>query len=98
MTIVRMGALASAFVAALIGFWLLQSSVTSAAGAWEAVNPDVSTGKGVRLEIRLVGSKPITGPITVQAVRLDMGPDETTAPSMPSGASTLGNSGAGCAG
>ena len=76
MTIVRTGALASAFVAALIGFWLLQSPVTSAEGAWEAVNPDVSTGKGVRLEIRLAGSKPITGPITVQAARLDMGPDE----------------------
>ncbi len=76
MTIVRMGALASTLVAGLIGFWLIQAPAISADGAWEAVNPDVSTGKGVRLEVRLAGSKPVAGPIAVQAARLDMGPDE----------------------
>ena len=76
MTIVRTGALASTLLAGLIGFWLIQAPAISADGAWEAVNPDISTGKGVRLEVRFAGSKPVAGPITVQAARLDMGPDE----------------------
>lgn len=44
---------------------------------WEAVNPQVSVGKAVRLEIRLTGTRSTIDPsaIKVESARLDMGPD-----------------------
>ncbi len=43
---------------------------------WEAVNSEVSTGKNVRLDLRLVGAdgKPVSGSISVASARLDMSP------------------------
>ena len=44
---------------------------------WEAVRAEVSTGKAVRLEVRLMGVEgaPAASDITVTSKRLDMGPD-----------------------
>lgn len=41
---------------------------------WEAVNSEVSAGKNVRLDLRLVGSdgNPVSGKISVASARLDM--------------------------
>jgi Cu(I)/Ag(I) efflux system membrane fusion protein len=62
---------------------------------WEAVRSEVPVGKGVRLEVRLVGpdAKPVTGNISVSSSRLDMGPDgmqTMTAPLRPVSSSTQG--------
>ncbi|MBM3582392.1 MAG: hypothetical protein FJX37_10575, partial [Alphaproteobacteria bacterium] len=44
---------------------------------WEAVKSEIPIGKGVRIEVRLVGadSKPVAGNVSVTSTRLDMGPD-----------------------
>ncbi len=64
----------SAFVAAL--FFVLSTVATAATPSWEAVNPRIGVGEGVRLEVRLVGGNTkAVGPIIVRTTRLDMGPD-----------------------
>ncbi len=57
-------------------FVVLSSVGTAAAPSWEAVNPQIGIGKGVRLEVRLVGdSANAVGPVVIRSSRLDMGPD-----------------------
>ena len=62
---------------------------------WEAVKAEVPVGKGVRLEVRLVGTgaKPLAGGLRVTSKRLDMGPDgmpTMTAPLRPIPSSSPG--------
>lgn len=57
-------------------FVVLSAVGTAAAPSWEAVNPRIGVGQGVRLEVRLVGDGPsVAGPVVVRSTRLDMGPD-----------------------
>lgn len=58
-------------------FFFIADLSSAAAQTWQAVNPEISVGKNVRVELRLAGAdgRPITGPITVRSTRLDMGPD-----------------------
>jgi len=57
-------------------FVVLSAVGTAAAQSWEAVNPRIGVGQGVRLEVRLVGDGPsVAGPVVVRSTRLDMGPD-----------------------
>lgn len=67
----------AALTAALLTLFIAGFSAMAAAQTWEAVNPQVTVGKNVRLEVRLIGAdgKAVSGPINVRATRLDMGPD-----------------------
>jgi Cu(I)/Ag(I) efflux system membrane fusion protein len=72
------GRAVGAAVLALVFLTPLQSVIAeSPKPHWEAVQADVSTGKSVRLEVRLAGVKapPAASDITVTSKRLDMGPD-----------------------
>lgn len=57
---------------------LILTACAEAAGfRWQALNPAISTGQNVRIDVRLLdpGGKPVPANINVSSVRLDMGPD-----------------------
>lgn len=52
-------------------------SAAAADPTWQAVNPQVTVGKNVRIEVKLVGIEPppAAADVQVTATRIDMGPD-----------------------
>jgi membrane fusion protein, copper/silver efflux system len=76
---------------ALVAFIAMSLAPFSAAAAdpiWQPVKAEVTTGKKVRFEVKLVGVDPLPAPadIKVSATRIDMGPDGMEAMASPVGA------------
>ncbi|MDX2266178.1 MAG: efflux RND transporter periplasmic adaptor subunit [Hyphomicrobiales bacterium] len=79
------GMAAAARFAVIALFLPLASPVSAADLKWEAVSAEVSMGKAIRLEVRLVGAAaPIpNSEIKVTSTRIDMGPDNMAAMDAP---------------
>jgi Cu(I)/Ag(I) efflux system membrane fusion protein len=89
------GALVIAATATILSFSGPAVHGQTSSLTWQAVHPNVPTGKGVRVEVRLVApdAKTAAEGVTVTSTRIDMGPDgmaTMTAPLRPVAASSPG--------